>query len=139
MNGVLLDTNVLSELRRKGRVNQGVLDWLEQTDEAGMFVSVMTLGEIRKGIERLRSHDTIQATHLEQWLLRLTNDFRGKILAVTDDIADRWGRLQALRPLPLTDALIAATALQHELTLVTRNDRDFTGLGLQVHNPFIST
>lgn len=137
MSGCLLDTNIVSELRREERADAGLLAWFEAEPEEGMFLSVITLGEVRKGIERLRPRDPSQAHRLELWLRRLKTQFAGKLLSVTPGISDRWGRMQGLRPLPVVDSLLAATAIEHDLTLVTRNEADFVGLGSRVLNPFI--
>lgn len=96
----------------------------------------MTLGEIRKGIERLHTRDVSQALALERWLDEISADFSEKSIEITGGIADRWGRLQAIRPLPEIDALLAASAVDRNLTLVTRNEVDFAGLGIVVINPF---
>ena len=136
MSGYLLDTNIVSELRRRDRTNAGVLSWFHSVDDDELFLSVMTLGEIRKGIEQLRRRDATQAVVLEQWLNTLETTFVGRLLAVDSDAADQWGKLQAIRPVPIVDALLAATCLRDTLTLVTRNDTDFDGLGISVLNPF---
>lgn len=136
MSGCLLDTKIVSELRREQRADAGLLAWFEAEPEEGMFLSVITLGEVRKGIERLRPRDPSQAHGLELWLGRLRNQFGSKLLSITPKISDRWGRMQGLRPLPVVDSLLAATAIEHDLTLVTRNEADFVGLGCRVLNPF---
>ena len=138
MSGYLLDTNIVSELRRRERTNAGVLTWFHSVDDDDIFLSVMTLGEIRKGIGQLRRRDATQAVVLEQWLNILETTFAGRLLAVDSDAADQWGKLQAIRPVPIVDALLAATCLRDTLTLtlVTRNDTDFDGLGISVLNPF---
>jgi hypothetical protein len=136
VSGCLLDTNIVSELRKGDRADSGLMEWFEAEPEEGMFLSVITLGEIRKGIELLRRRDSSQAHGLELWLGRLKKQFAGKLLPITPAISDQWGRMQALRPLPIVDCLLGATAIEHELTLVTRNEADFTGLGLGVRNPF---
>jgi hypothetical protein len=137
MSGCLLDTNIVSELRREQRADAGLLSWFMAEPEAGMFLSVITLGEVRKGIERLRSRDSAQAHRLELWLGRLRKQFAGKLLPITPEISDRWGRMQGRRPLPIVDSLLGATAIEHDLTLVTRNEADFAGLGIRVLNPFV--
>jgi predicted nucleic acid-binding protein len=101
-----------------------------------LAVSVLSLGEVRRGIERLRGRDPRQATSLEGWLHRVSVAFADRILPVTADIADSWGRLGVPDPVPAVDALIAATALVHELTVVTRNERDFLRCGVSVVNPW---
>ncbi|MDZ7657149.1 MAG: type II toxin-antitoxin system VapC family toxin [Sulfurimicrobium sp.] len=132
----LIDTNVLSELRRKNP-NPGVVSWFTQRPAATLYLSVLTLGEIRKGIEGLGDDERRMA--LLDWLeTDLPAFFTGRILPVDAQVADRWGRLIAAagRPLPAIDSLLAATALAHDLVLVTRNSRDFSGLPLQLINPW---
>lgn len=132
----LLDTNVLSELRRRVP-NARVVDWLAQRPTSTLFLSVLTLGEIRKGAEGVT--DAQRRLALIDWLeADLPAFFTGRILPIDTQVADRWGRLVAAtgRPLPAIDSLLAATALHHGLYLVTRNERDFTNLGLQVINPW---
>lgn len=132
----LVDTNVLSELRRKQPAAQ-VVAWFAERPRQALYLSVLTLGEIRKGIERLG--DGPRQQQLLDWLeVELPNYFLGRVLAVDTHTADRWGRLlgSARRPLPAVDSLLAATALQHDLTLVTRNTADFFGLGVRLINPW---
>ena len=136
MRGFLLDTNVLSELRKGERAHAGVRAWVAAQHADGLFISVLTLAEIRDGIERLRPRDPQQAARLEVWLEETITHFAARILPVTPEIADRWGRLSvsAGQPLPDFDRLIAATALVHGLDLVTRNIRDFARTGVTVVN-----
>ena len=129
----LLDTNVLSELRRP---RQPVKDWLVAQDHRTLFVSVMSLGEVEKGIRRVAASDEIFASRLRGWLDETTSLFRHNTLPVTLDIALAWGRIAAGRSRDTADALIAATAISHDLTLVTRNIRDFDDLPLKVFNPW---
>lgn len=132
----LVDTNVLSELRRK-QPHAQVVAWFTARPRQSLYLSVLTLGEIRKGIERL--DDAARQQPLLDWLeVELPNYFLGRLLAVDAHTADRWGRLlgSAGRPLPAVDSLLAATALQHDLTLVTRNTKDFEGLNLRLVNPW---
>lgn len=133
----LIDTCILSELR-KPRPQAGVVDWMAsiQPDEA--FLSVLTLGEIRRGIELRRAKDAVAARSLERWLRGLETHYSDRILPVTPAIADRWGRLSPDQPLPVTDGLIAATALEHKLTVVTRNTADFKRSGTIVFDPFVN-
>lgn len=136
----LIDTNVLSELRRK-QPDAQVVRWFSGRPAQSLFLSVLTLGEIRKGIERLdgASTDVVRRQSLSDWLeLELPTFFLGRVLSVDAAVADQWGHLQALaaRPLPAIDSLLAATALQHHLSLVTRNVKDFAGLGIEVINPW---
>ncbi|MCX6874037.1 MAG: type II toxin-antitoxin system VapC family toxin [Verrucomicrobia bacterium] len=137
MPGFLLDTNVLSEIRKgPRRARPEVYQWWLGMHDQELFLSVMTLGEIRKGIDRLGSRDAAQTLALERWLQEVKHTFREHLLEVTPAIAERWGHLQAVRSLPVVDALLAASTLQHDLTLVTRNEADFAGLGIRVFNPF---
>ena len=134
----LIDTNVLSELRRKAP-DARVVAWFLQRPAATLYLSVLTLGEIRKGIDVLP--DEARRLPLLDWLeTELPAYFAGRILPVDAAVADRWGRLlaQAPRPIPdsTIDSLLAATAAQHGLLLVTRNVRDMQGLGVQIINPW---
>jgi predicted nucleic acid-binding protein len=136
MNGFLLDTNVASEARKGRRADPGVSAWLASAEDTDLFLSVLVLGEIRDGIERARPHDPVKARALELWLAGLERNFSGRTFAVTASVADQWGRLNAIRPIPTVDGLLAATALVHSLTLVTRNVADVAHTGVQVLNPF---
>jgi predicted nucleic acid-binding protein len=131
----LLDTCIISELR-KPNCNPGVSAWMSdiQPDEA--FLSVLTLGEIRRGIELHRRKSPGAASGLERWLLGLETHYGDRILPLTPAIADAWGRLSPHQPPPVTDGLIAATALEHKLTVVTRNTADFARSGVNTLNPF---
>ena len=133
----LLDTNILSELRKRDRCDPAVAAWAqaELAPHQGA-VSVIALGEIRKGVERLKRRDPTAAAHLESWLQGLYRLFGERILPVTREIAEEWGRLNAQRPLPAADSLLAATANVHRLILATRNVRDLHGIGVQLVNPF---
>jgi toxin FitB len=135
----LLDTTVLSELRKGARADSKVRQWAAAAISQRHFISVLSLGEIRKGIERLRAKDPAQTAVLEHWLGTLREDFGDDILALTDEVADRWGILMAQTQLSVTDALIAATALVHGLTVVTRNVADLAPAGVPVVNPFASS
>jgi len=135
----LLDTNVVSETIRK-QPNKLVIEWLEQVPAGALFISVLTVGEIRKGIEKLSERKRREKLRL--WLEHeLTAWFGGRMLPIDLAVADRWGRLLAEtdRPVPSIDSLIAATALHHELRLVTRNAKDFGYPGLEVINPWRDT
>ena len=131
----LLDTCVISELR-KPHCDPSVATWMAgiQPDEA--FLSVLTLGEIRRGIELHRAKDTKAAGALERWLLGLESHYAERILPISSAIAERWGRLCLNPPLPVSDGLIAATGLEHKLTIVTRNVFDFERSGVNTLNPF---
>lgn len=133
----LLDTNVLSELRRK-KPNAGVVAWFSERPASTLYLSVLTLGEIRKGVEAVA--DSKRRAALSDWIdVELPAFFTGRILAIDARVADRWGRLMASakRPIPAVDSLLAATALHHGLTMVTRNEKDFADLGVQVINPWV--
>ena len=132
----LLDTNVVSEIRRGGRANDGVGAWNERTRGEDKFVSVLVLGEIRRGIEAKRRRDESTAVALEQWLLRLEETFADRVLIVDRAIAVRWGALSVPDPLPIVDGLLAATAIVHDLTLVTRNVRHIERTGVRLLDPF---
>lgn len=132
----LIDTNVVSELRRR-QPDPRVVQWVGQRPAGTLYLSVLTLGEIRKGVEALG--DTSRRLALLDWLeIELPAFFTGRILPVDAAVADRWGRLvaQAGRPLPAIDSLLAATAAHHGMTLVTRNRRDFDGIGVDVLDPW---
>jgi toxin FitB len=141
VSGFLLDTNVISELV-KPRPEPRVTRWIDATDEGLLCLSVLTLGEIRKGIASLP--DASRRVSLETWLdHELALRFAGRILLIDQAVADRWGwiaakALAAKSPLPVIDGLLAATAMQHNLTLVTRNTRDVAVTGVAVFNPWTS-
>jgi toxin FitB len=131
--GFLIDTNVLSELRKDKKANPGVRQWYAQTNGNELYVSVLTLGEIRQGIEQIRRRDVIAAESLQCWFERLET---GRILPITQKIADCWGRINVPDKLPVIDGYLAATALVHDLTLVTRNIKDVERSGVKLLNPF---
>ena len=122
MSGFLLDTNVLSELRKGSRCDAGVRKWIDQTDGGELFLSVLVLGEVRRGIELIRLRDQAQARALEEWLISISTEFEERILPVDQKVADQWGRLGLQQPLPVLDGFLAATALVHDLVLVSRDD-----------------
>jgi toxin FitB len=136
MSGCLLDTNVLSELRKERRCDAGVRQWFEEMPEEELFISVLVLGEIRQGIERIRLRDTAQARALEQWLLQIAADFADRLLPLDERVADQWGRMGLRQPVPILDAFLAATALVHGLTIVSRDEKGFRNTGAPVLNPF---
>ncbi len=131
----LLDTNVVSELRRP-RLSARLSSWFDDQSSQDLFLSIVTLGEIRQGVEQLRSKDAKQANVIDRWLNGLTQFYEDRLLYVDGAVADEWGRMRARRSVPVTDALIAATARVHGLTIVTRNGKDFAGLGVELLNPF---
>ena len=131
----LVDTNVLSELRKGDRAHAGIRAWFAGAREAELFTSVLVLGEIRRGIESIRRRDAPSALALEQWLARLASDFADRVLPVDARVADRWGGLNVPDPIPTVAGLLAATALVHDLVLVTRNVRDVEGTGVRLWDP----
>jgi predicted nucleic acid-binding protein len=133
----LLDTNVLSEARRPAGDPQ-VHAWIASTPGVDLYVSVLVIGEIRQGVERLRRRDPAQAAILETWLATLRQTYADRLLPVTMEISEAWGRLSVPNPLPAIDGLLAATALVHGLTLVTRNTSDVARTGVRLFNPFSS-
>ena len=132
----LLDTNIVSELRRGSTANPGVVEWFDDRSPSELYLSVVTIGEIRQGIEQLRTRDARQSVVLDRWLTALVQFYEDRLLNVDGDVAEEWGRLRARHNAPVVDTLLAATARTHELTLVTRNTRDFRGLEVEVFNPF---
>lgn len=131
----LLDTNVLSEVR-KPHGDSNVREWFEQVRSDELFLSVLVLGEVRQGVERLKRRDGAQAAVFERWLEGLGRYYRERVLPVDRAVVDVWGRINAADPLPVIDGLLASTALVHNLTLVTRNTRDVRRSGAVVLNPF---
>lgn len=136
MNGFLLDTNVVSELRKRQRCDAGVRRWFSEVAADELFLSVLVIGELRGGVERIRRRDSAAARALDAWLRRLEHAYQDHILPVTLEICDRWGRLGVEQPLSPIDGLLAATALQHDLAFVTRNVPDVARSGVDVLNPF---
>jgi predicted nucleic acid-binding protein len=132
----LLDTNVISEVRKGQRCDPHVMEWYASIADAEVFLSTLVLGEIRKGVELARVHDPSKAAALDRWLGQVEVAFDGRVLGIDNAVAHRWGRMSALRRTPVVDCLLAATAAVNRLTLVTRNDGDVAGLGAKVLNPF---
>lgn len=135
----LVDTNVISEARKGRRANVGVRRFFAKVIEQDtpVFLSVITIGELRRGIELIRHRgDRRQATVLERWLARLLRDYENYILEFDSDVAQVWGRLRAPHQEHILDKQIAATALIHDLIVVTRNHKDFETTGVKVLNPF---
>jgi predicted nucleic acid-binding protein len=135
----LVDTNVISEARKRSKGNRGVRAFFKQAikDETPLFISVVTVGELRRGVESIRHRgDVRQANQLEKWLVALLTEYQDHILNIDHDIAQLWGRLRVPHPENALDKQIAATALIYELTIITRNDKDFVKTGVPVLNPF---
>ena len=131
----LLDTNVVSELRKGDRANAGVRTWFVDVNDADLFTSVLVLGEIRRGIESIRRRDTPAAMAIEQWLIRLAVGFGDRVIPIDARVADRWGALNVPDPVPTVDGLLAATALVHDMTVVTRNVKDIAATGARTLDP----
>jgi predicted nucleic acid-binding protein len=135
--GYLLDTNVLSETRRT-RPNGGVIAFLAGAESAGLFLSVLTLGELRKCVKAKSKTDPDSADLLSAWVDTIETQFADRLLVVDGVTARLWGELSAVRSLPVIDTLIAATAIRHGLTLVTRNTNDFKSTGTELVDPWQS-
>jgi predicted nucleic acid-binding protein len=133
---LLLDTNVVSELRKGPRTDSNVRAWFTDADADALYLSVLVVGEIRQGIERARRRDPTAAANLERWLAKLSELYEDRIIAVDVAVAEQWGRLNVPDPLPTVDGLLAATALVHDMSLVTRNTADIARTGVRVVNPF---
>ncbi len=137
----LVDTNVINEARKRSKANKGVQDFfkLVTSERTPVFVSVVTVGELRRGVELIRHRgDTHQAAQLEKWLDKLLVKYQDFILDFDKNIAQLWGRLRVPHPENALDKQIAATALIHDLTVVTRNHKDFTKTGVRTLNPFLT-
>lgn len=134
----LLDTNVVSELRKGGRADRNVVAWFESLDADDLYLSVLVVGEIRRGIERIRRRDPKSAQALDRWLSALSAGFEDRILPVDRPVAEEWGRMNVPDPLPVLDALMAATAKVHGLVLATRNVKDVASTGVRTLNPFVA-
>jgi toxin FitB len=132
----LLHTNILSEVRKGEKCDPHVSAWYASIADEDLFLSTLVLGEIRKGVELARVLDAGKAAALERWLGRVESAFGTRLLGIDSAVAHRWGRMSAVRPTPVVDCLLAATAVVNRLTLVTRNDGDVAGLGVRVLNPF---
>jgi toxin FitB len=134
----LIDTNIISEVRKVDRCDPHVSAWYASIADEQLFLSTLVLGEIRKGVELVRPRDADRAAVLEQWLRQIEAAFDGRVLGIDNAVSDQWGRMSAIRSIPVIDGLLAATAATNGLTLVTRNDRDIAGLGAMVLNPFLA-
>jgi len=132
----LLDTNVVSELRKADRADRGVRDWVAAVDGDDLALSVLVIGEIQLGIRRLGQRDPRGAGQLGLWLARLERAYQGRTLVIDSEVVETWAELNAPRPLPVIDSLQAATAVVHGLTFVTRNEQDLRDVEVVVLNPF---
>lgn len=131
----LLDSNVISELRRR-RPDPNVVSWVGSVPEDELLLSVLVIGEIRQGIDRLRRRDPRQAGGHELWLDAVKREYAERLVPVTAEVAEEWGRLHSRRPLPFADGLMAATALVYDWTFVTRNTKHIEATGVRLVNPF---
>jgi toxin FitB len=131
----LLDTNVISAARKRAP-DPNVRAWLASVPEADLYLSVLVVGEIRQGIERLRRRDPAQAAPYETWLSALLHGFADRLVPVTADVCEEWGRLNVPDPLPVVDGLMAATAKLRDWTFVTRNVADLARTEVRLLNPF---
>lgn len=132
----LIDTNVISELRKGRRCDRNVAAWFRSVRDDEVFLSALVVGEIRQGIERLRPRSPRRAQEIEQWLQELLESFAQRILPIDERIAQRWGHLNAHQTFPVIDGFLAATADAYGLTLVTRNIADIERSGVRCLNPF---
>lgn len=132
----LIDTNVISELRKGERADPGVTSWFAGLGDDEVFLSALTLGEIRRGIESIRRRDPVAASALESWFGRISEAHRDRVIPVDRAIAEEWGRMNAPDPLPVVDGLLAASAKVAGLTLATRNTGDIARSGVSFFNPF---
>lgn len=132
----LVDSNVVSELRKRERADPGVRQWFDTVDDGDLFLSVLTLGEIRRGIDSIQRRDRDRALVLNRWFRALVSDYQERILPVDRSVAEEWGRMNVTATLPVVDSLLAATASVHGLTVVTRNTRDVARTGVPVLSPF---
>jgi hypothetical protein len=132
----LIATNVLAELRKGPRARETVRAWFEALDDDAIRLSVLTIGEIRRGADSVRRRDAAAGRSLDRWLGRLVADYTDRIVPVDLAVAEEWGRLNVPDPLPVIDGLLVATAKVHGLTLATRNVKDVARTGIRLVNPF---
>ena len=132
----LLDTNIVSELRKGPAANGGVSKWLVTVSSDDLWLSVLVVGELRHGIELLRRRGPSAATNLDRWMARLMSTYSNRVLPIDTTVADAWGRIGVPDRVPAIDGLLAATALAGDLTLVTRNTRHLESTGARLLNPF---
>jgi toxin FitB len=132
----LLDTNVVSEFRKGERANRGLVRWFGDVAEDELYLSVLTAGELRRGIDSIHRRDREAAAALNRWLHGLVESFGDRLLPITHAVAGEWGRMNVVRSLPVIDSLLAATAKVHGLTFVTRNMKDIATTGAACLNPF---
>lgn len=136
--GYLIDSNILSELRKPKRVEQ-VAAWFRAAPPSTLFTSVLVMAELRRGSLLIRRRDPVSADKLDDWISDLWAAFEDRVLPVSSAVADRWADLMVPNPVPVIDGLLAATALAHDLTLVTRNTKDVARTGVKILDPFNSS
>ena len=134
--GFLIDTNVVSELRKGERADARVRGWFDEHKADQLWLSVLVVGELRRGVELLRRRDKRAGTRLSDWLDTVAHDFGDRIIPITIEVAERWAALNVPDPVPVVDGLLAATALERDLVLVSRNTADVERTGVAVVNPF---
>ena len=134
--GFLLDTNVVSELRKGARADAGVRTWFDEHTTDQLWLSVLVIGELRRGVELLRRRDKRAGKRLSDWLTTVTTEYGDRIIPITTEVSERWAMLNVPDPLPVVDGLLAATALERDLVLVTRNTVDVRRTGVALVNPF---
>jgi toxin FitB len=132
----LIDTNIISEIRKGAQCDANVAAWYASIDDSEIYLSVLALGEIREGVERARLKDASRARALENWLSAVAEAFAERILPIDELVAEEWGRMGTERPVSAIEALLAATAKVHAMTLVSRNVADVADLGADLLNPF---
>ena len=138
MTGYLLDTNVVSELRKRERADADVRRWFGRHAGDEFWLSVLVVGELRRGVELIVRRDPDAARALRTWLDSTISDFADRVLPITIEISERWALLSVPDPVPVIDGLLAATAIEHDLTLVTRNTTDIDRTGVACINPFVA-
>jgi toxin FitB len=132
----LVDTNVISEWRKGARADAGVVSWFDEVPDEELHLSVLTVGELRRGVDSIQRRDGNAARALDAWLRGLVDGFSDRLLPIDRAVAEEWGRMNAARPLPAIDSLLAATARVHGLTVVTRHIKDMAPTGVDCLNPF---
>jgi predicted nucleic acid-binding protein len=139
VTGLLIDTDVVSELRKGDRADRRVRDWFEGEQTTEMWLSMLTLGDLRRGAALIGGRDPEAGASIGAWLDSLVADFEDRILPITARIAERWALITVPDPLPVVDALLAATAIEHDLVLATRNTADAERSGVRLVNPFLGS
>jgi toxin FitB len=134
--GFLLDTNVVSELRKGARADAGVRAWFDDHETDDLWLSVLVVGELRRGVELLRRRDNRAGKRLSDWLATVTSEYGDRIIPITTEVCERWALLNVPDPLPVIDGLLAATALERDLVFVTRNTVDVERTGVALVDPF---